>query len=660
MDSGWHRLADLWDRSTGGANVAAEPHLETSNLWFSGPRPAGMSEAAKWFKESIQSTNTSLALFYVGGPGAGKSHAAAEIVQEFEPVDKINDGLAHRKYKYRSGTNNITLINDATIRDFEAKGELAGDISGMLQNGNHLIACINRGVLVEELATERNYADLDYLSRIVLEWLHNPEQGPDPSKIEIEPNGTEYLSSANVFVEGKLKATLVAVYVDTCSLFETAPTVNINVRNDRNIFSSTSYQIEQLPNRSNLAVEKMPAGEVLAMVISDISNQFTNLDGIDPISANLKTLSTTEAKKGILSILRGSEIVSGQLLTYRDLWGAIARCILGTLPEHGSKNESLDRMSKFADEEISEFSDIKKFAESRFSQALYRPAEMYDTQAHLKRHPVLKLTAKIDPVIDSRKNRDNGTNETISIAELINDAFSRYGESYSPLGFLMEGELGRYKKMVMPFDWMIDNLFQVQLDKQRDNPRAIRSATSWYATYLRRFFSTIQGMPAYQEELSAWTDAWNMSPLIPSQLESGLETLLIPRRHANAVNSKSVLPILESRAVPIIGNLKSPRLAITADNVQLSTTRSGEKIFLNLSDRGTIVGKMSLDFALVREALASSCNEPAITEVSGMTAPRLERFRATRLVSHQGDEKKYVIAHDNIETPFTIDKVGKE
>lgn len=184
-----------------------------------------------------------------------------------------------------------------------------------------------------------------------------------------------------------------------------------------------------------------------------------------------------------------------------------------------------------------------------------------------------------------------------------------------------------------------------------------REATSWYARYLMRLYAVSNGYPAFLKEIECWTDAWNMADRLPPKLEAGVRTLLVPKRDPSRPGSRSLMPILDSRTLPILGTVKEPRLAITANEVDFESETDGEALFLILREGRSNVSRMPLDFPFVREALAASTDEPGFTEFSEDTGPRLERFRATRLVPRGTERRKhYVIAHGNEETAFMVEE----
>lgn len=663
--NGWDRLKDLQKRATGGANVAAEPGDDSHNIWFAGPRPAGMDTASEWFMQDIVQKQTSTALFFVGGPGAGKSHAAAEIVRNFDQVGSYNDGLAHRKYQYQFNESKILLINDATIRSNEKNVELYTDLNNIIDKNENILACVNRGVLVEEISALSELNNLGSAANLLINWLHSPDSNDkhqDSGTTSIVVVTEDYISYAKIFDGEKLLMQAVAVYVDVCSMMEPAPKTEI-LKNENGEYSlvAGSYEITQFNDRETLDVGILPAGYVISSIVQDILEHFGEYPtGEDPISANLLTLTSPIGQRGILSILRASELVNGQIITYRDLWGAFARCITGDLTDGLTAEQSSPDFSNFDPSKYADFESIKKLAALRFSEAIYESSYFGRSNESPRNHPILRLTRSIDPMRDSKSTTDVGHSTKIQVSQAISEAFSRHDNSTSPLQYLLSNEMKKYADLVTNFDELVDGHYARFIRENSNDSEKIRTSIAWYSRYLTRLFSTILGIPAFYDEIATWTNAWNLSPAIPRKLREGLDTLLIPNRDPEDNNSKKLMPILDSRTIPIIGNTRNPKFAMTAEHVDLATVRKAEELFLMLKEKSEDIGTIVLDFPLVREALSSSKRYPGLTELSRISAPRIERFRATRLATSSWDTRQLVIAHGNTETEFIVKERGQE
>lgn len=670
MKNGLNRLEDLKKRATGGTNVAAEPDDKSHEIWFAGPRPAGMDEASRWFSNALTDPQQSNLLFFIGGPGAGKSHAAASIVRELTLVSNFNDGLAHRKYHYVGNSKNVFLINDATIKQTNTSLELHEDIRSVISQHDNLIACINRGVLVEELAALPLEQKTENIASIIIRWLHSPEScgasgdavgDNEDNQYRWASKTQNYISYLRIFQNSKMILQAVAVYVDVCSLMEVNPEVRLRDDNgEGSILAAPEYHIAHFSDRKDICVDDIPAGEIIKKIISEITEKFDgDLEEEDPISANLKTLSHPMAQSGLLSILRSSELLNGKIMTYRDLWGTFARCVIGDLADGVTADPDMT-IESILGRDIRTFDDVKRMASLRFSEALFDSRFFGDpNEANAKSHPVLKMTRTVDPIRDSKTTVENSDGHRVPIAYCVTEAFAHASTSDTPLGYLLNNELSDCVELITDFDRLVDRYYSEFVKNGSHKRNDIRGAISWYSRYLTRLFSMFLGVPAFKDELETWTDAWNSCSILPPRLKDGLNTILIPNRDPENRNSKRLMPILDSRAVPIVGNTRKPKFAINADHVGLRTRRSGEELFLILEEKNEKVDEIVLDFPLVREALASSKKYPGLTEVSSVSAPRVERFRSTRLSSGDWSKKQLVIAHGNTDTEFLIRKTNE-
>ncbi|QIV86846.1 hypothetical protein D3791_06665 [Glutamicibacter mishrai] len=569
-----------------------------------------------------------------------------------------------------SQTKKVFLINDATIKKNENRLELYEDIKSVFTEQDNLLACINRGVLVEELADLTPMQGPDNVASIIIRWLHSPESctsreikidGNSKYQCQLTIETENYISYLRICKDSKPILQAVAVYADVCSLLEINPKVRLRDNNDEGtILVAPEYRIAHFSDREKICIEDIPAGLVIKQIISDITDKFdSNLEEEDPISANLKTLAQPMAQRGLLNILRSSEILNGKIMTYRDLWGIFARCIIGDLADSVTANPDMS-LESILGREIRTFDEAKRMAALRFSEALFDSSFFgRQEETNSKTHPVLKMTRTVDPIRDSKSTSNNAGEQQISIAYCVSEAFSHASTSTSPLRYLLNNDLANCVELVTDFDRLVDVLYTEYISKESCKSNDVRKAISWYSRYLTRLFSLFLGVPAFREEIDTWTDAWNSSSILPSNLKEGLNAILIPNRDPENWNSKRLMPILDSRTLPVIGNTRNPKFAINADHVDLKTRRSGEELFLILEEKNEVVEEIVLDFPLVREALASSKRYPGLTELSSVAAPRIERFRSTRLSSADWSNKQLVIAHGNTDTEFLIRKAKK-
>ena len=118
----------------------------------------------------------------------------------------------------------------------------------------------------------------------------------------------------------------------------------------------------------------------------------------------------------------------------------------------------------------------------------------------------------------------------------------------------------------------------------------------------------------------------------PSEdMRKRIETLIRPVRDPSASSTISLIPLWESRTRPLLGAVHEPTLGVVLNDLSLRTRRSGESVFIETQEQNLKIDEILLDFALLRESLATVANYPGKTELSVYTAPRLERVRAASL-----------------------------
>lgn len=665
-DRWWQELGRIWQRSTGGSDVAARPVPDAArDDWPTVPRAAGVDAAAIWLKEGLSDSGVPRLLFLVGGPGAGKSHAAAQVIEGLEPLDPESP-LAQRTYSYQSATRRLVVVNDATIQsdDFQ-NAPLAREIDDAVGSGALLLACVNRGILVEEVAQlrRRPVQNADSAGRAVVAWLHSPNPQvtpPHDQRWTVKQAGLEtpFLQQGELLDEDSIIAEIIVVFVDVNSLYESSPDVSIGDYAD---VQSGQYKVTKFQDRGLAESASTPAGMVFTEAILPFEDalgaEHEFLD--DPFSANVESLSNEAVRRGVLSILRASEIVSGQRMTFREVWGSLSRCIIGGAHLQVAPDDLYDLVSsrQASDFESAHqrFERMKGLAQYRFTEALFGSGLDFSEVA---RDPVLRLTSLVDPVIDAIPGNVSDDSENFGWASSITDAFSGSSATASPLESLLSlsGEASGFRQIVTNFDRRLDSAFLETVGvnsglKERDR----QEATAWYGSYLTRLFAVSYGIPAYRREVSIWTLAWNMAPNIPNALEEQLKTLLKPIRNPEKGTGVPIFPVFDSRTNPIQGDVARPRLAIRSDDVATQTSVTADSIFVTVKESGRPDVSMLLDFAMVREAMACADGFAGATELSEATSPRLERFRATRLVpGNRMDTSNYRLVDGAADFPITV------
>lgn len=654
----WGALQKLWSRSTGGSDVAARPSDSVDSFWPTAPRAAGVDEAVKWFRSGLRNGGVPRILFLVGGPGAGKSHAAAAIVSGWKETNTRNDGLAHRTYKYAVGPSHegqLIVINDATIRNQGQKeGSLSTDVSAAAQQGAYLLACVNRGILVEE-AMDRS-ADVS-AGECLLAWLHRGNHSEGLWGISQHAK-TDYLKAGTLTEAGIPRAEVLAVYLDTCSMMEASPTVEITPgESSAPLIHAKKYEVQDFIERSEKPLDT-PAGILFSDITAILAGAREELpaDGlIDPIAANIETLCRPVPRANLISILRSAEIASTQRMTFRELWGAITRSIVGELtgriPADELRSFLQENQPDPAASAQAQFASHQRLAEYRYTQSIFGAREPYEPLSN----PITRLTHIVDPIRDARPGRFNGEWDS-GWATPVSDAFTGYMTEGSPIATL-QGALPPddcFHEAITDFDRSLDSSFRALIADQTATDSTRYKAISWYGDYLTRLYAVSNGIPAFRAEIALWTQTWDQAPVVPDQLDPRLRTLLRPSRRPGEYGASSMIPVFDSRTNPIRGTQMQPRLALKLGDIAMDTTTLSDSITLHLSEQAKRVASIALDFSLIREALACNDGFAGVTELSDATSPRLERFRAARLVPAQLDGAHYSVVYNNDESNLIV------
>lgn len=658
----WDTLGELWDRTTGGSDVAAKPASEGQSQLPTAPRPAGVEEACAWFKSGLASDSLPHFLFLVGGPGAGKSHATSEIVDGLDPIEAPEDGLAHRSYRYRAGSRELLLINDATIGSTEhRRNPLTKEIDASQRAGKHLVACVNRGILIDEAAPTTASSTFDYTAgQALVRWLAGDVSAESNWNVQTDCD-EPYLRAGHLFDGPNIVASVLVVFVDVCSLLERRPQVRITSNEDGiTVFTAEPYLIADFAKRTAMDFVT-PAGALFSKVTDLIStgglyDETEHL--VDPIKANIESLCSSRVRAGIMTVVRGAELTSGQRMTFREIWGTVTRCILGDAPNQVARDELralVTRLQPSEADSVLRFKDLQLLAGLRFSQAIFGGRNPGSESFDPLGNPITKLTHFVDPMRDAIPGRFDQSWES-GWATPLADSFAGPVTNGSPLESL-EDDLNAqdpFSDILTEFDRTLDRAFVDAMHNPKIGDKDRYAFISWYGGYLGRLYALANGIPAFRPQIAAWTQAWYLSPNLPDELGYGLRTLLRPKRRPGDIESASLIPILASRTDPIVGVQSEPKLALKTGDVEMKTFRDSEALFLILSEQGKEISRMPLDFPLVREALACGHEHAGVTEMTDVTSPRLERFRAARLIPKQLNQANYRVVVGTSDFSMTV------
>ncbi len=637
------RLELLRGLSFGGRQVAWAPGMEGLDRIPKAPPPAGAQEAIEWLQGRLQSEEAGQALlFLVGGPGNGKSYLTAGIVEDFPEINPRDTGRVYRTYEYQSRNRGLLLVNDATIGLRTKRGEsLVGDIDLAMEDGRHVVVNVNRGVLVEELATTGDVGP----GRAIVRWLN--ERHPVLEEVEIDAGSGckltpgakgQYLDACTVTYQGR-GVDVVAVFMDSVSLLEQRPTCEVRDEPGEVFVQPNEYKVAKFFEPSGAT----PAGDLFERIVDSPFSAPEGV-GLDPISANFESLAQPVVRAGLMKVLRASEIMASSRLTYRDLWGVIGQTFLGILSERSDGKDPIKWLQEHQPpdgmDSMGRLKATLELAQLRFHQAVYmadgwaEDDEDYTVDSTV----VSKKLRQADPARDLRPGWVG--QETSGWSTPIVEAFGGTENHGSPLKGLEEA-IGNDDDAAMvaitSFDRALDECIVGALDGDMGDSQK-RSLLRWYGSYLARLYATAHGIPAFADEVDAWTRVWRKgkaSERAPQgEFGRSLRTLLFPSYSVSAnTDRRLLLPIFDSRVEPLIDYDQNPRLvrAIQGDTQPFQWTVEGDSIILNLALGGEKSVELDFDFAVVREALACIPEAVGATHQSHVADPRIERFRTALL-----------------------------
>jgi hypothetical protein len=655
-------INSLFELATGGSNVAVHlaQDLDSNLLLGLGESPSGVDAAVSWFTEQLKSGRQSF-LFLVGGPGGGKSHTTTRLVQELTEIEPKTERLAHRKHRYSTvgGSHKVTVINDATIRGNEHDDfPLVRDLAIALSSGDSLICCVNRGVLLEEsLCSDVAFSSL---IQLVTDLQKDYLEVPDKSKGSVVTSQVLVHLSLN---HESSTIPVVRVAFDLCSLFEAKPAPTITVSEEQQpIIKSARYKVARFASRtSNVEISSSIANKLLSKVVVAVADQYQSLAlSADPIAANLETLGKESMIEAICSVGRASEITAGRRFTYRELWGFIARVIVGDLPDFFAASDlavAISGLQPLGEQSALDFERMAELGDLRFSQAMFgvKFANRAGLHLHESYNPVTKLLAAVDPVRDMQPGNVLPNSLATGWATPLHDAFSGAISATSPLAALLAlSKNNIFKDAVTNFDSKLDDCFVSVMGWPELDKRKREKYIAWYSGYLARLYAVVNGVPAFVDVVSTWTLLYDMSPLLPSGIKEQFLTLITPAINPTE-RSSSLIPLYDSRTTPIQGEISEPKLALRVNDVEIRTQADGDSLYLLLEESGKQTARVILDFSVLREALACSGGYTGVTELTAGTAPRLERIRASNLIPEsQSNIGKFFIASRGAEDAFQI------
>jgi hypothetical protein len=133
-----------------------------------------------------------------------------------------------------------------------------------------------------------------------------------------------------------------------------------------------------------------------------------------------------------------------------------------------------------------------------------------------------------------------------------------------------------------------------------------------------------------------------------------MSTLLLPSQNPDSAQASYLLPLLDSRTVPIQGKILDHRLAVRGESFEMAIETRGDSAQLLLLKAGEVKGRIECDFALVREAVSCAEGHLGITEFTHTVSPRLERLRASQLSAVRLEQAQFRVVSNAGEDSVVI------
>ena len=644
----------ILDRSFGGLGVAVSPNSgRPEGNWPDG-RSSPMSREAS--DALISACNGGAGtddprcmVFLVGGAGNGKSKLAADTVRRVNGTFIGEERpFAQRTYSYSLASGGcLRIINDATIpRGDQHATPLIQDLAEAMRAGDHLFACINRGVLIVEADhTEASGADPETcMASSIADWLLSGKiSGPAEAEFRIERLHDEattpdhYTAAAVYFGEVK-RAVIHVVYMDRASFLENWADTGQGTGDYR--LPLPPNEIDVIPILSEDRRSRASAFECCLSSAALSYARNAEFDFLDPVGANAMSLSRQQVARGWCSLMRGAEVISGTHFTYRELWALFAHSVVGPVTSDGLKSlanwvqKRLDEAKRSSGEgrlsALMELGTLRThmllFDAGRATTDPTPKVKEYDwprtmSEAH-------KSTHLADPL---RHFGPSGGDEAAQLAEWL----SSIEEGQLP-GQRLSTEYEDVEAYWTELDAEIEKVIRDEVDPATGTSslKKRNSLLGWYGRYMHRLVGLARGWPAHctvvHDWQSAWLDASRRQRLAPEIGEAILE-IVMP---SSGPGGETFFTFMQPRVDAGDAAMARTMIALQRNRFEVEARTEGDRVEIKISQggRGGNDGPRdavaALDFHLLREASARS-NGHGFTDSLMLIEPRVERIRAS-------------------------------
>ncbi|MCU4654701.1 hypothetical protein N8I71_17820 [Roseibacterium sp. SDUM158016] len=640
------------DRGFGGADVAVAPGLvHEQGKWPNGPSAPGSLEAVEKLAACCRKDGDGkrCMVFLVGGAGNGKSFLASRVVQAAgaTKTDRPTT-FARRSYLYKTASGQpLRIINDATIpTEDRSVGGLLREISSALDSSEHLLACVNRGVLIGETNAvsidEASGADAIAGELLLRTFQANAGEHVEKDGWVLVPSlGAQTGNlSFEVTTPAGNRFELLAVYMDSFSLLEP-----LSGDGDEGGFPNRiSPIVDRREREARHAAFEQPLSKLATNIAREIGVGPPGGE-LDPVLANVRHLQEPSLVDTWCRILRGAELIEGSNFSYRDLWGLSVLSVVGatsgrTLGELAAWVRERANEVQGAKDELERCRSLVSLASLRLHLTMFGglhaslPLDAKRWTGSTPENDAVSAMMRADPLLDV----DPGLSR--KLFELV---------SHVKEGRPLKGKLGSFDANLVaawsPLEDALDLAIAALIDpmsrRQFDFDRA--ELLAWYAQYLVRLACVSTGRPAFSQVISEWQKLrlrLNTGKHIKDDILKAVRDVALPStddHHAFA--SSSLLPVLKPRVNS--PGFSQPHLAmrVRPKDFEVEVLPNGEKMVVRIMERGSNdYAETAFDFHLLREALSRQRGN-GFTDSLRHVEPRLERMRARLLSMKLHDPK---------------------
>jgi hypothetical protein len=646
----------LLERSFGGLGTADSPgHDRGATTWPDGPSSPMAREACDALLVACNGGaapgDPRCLVFLVGGAGNGKSKLAADtVVATKGKLVGEPKPFAQRAYQYAlEAGGRLRVINDATIPPADKHDRpLVRDLEKALQSGDHLLACINRGVLIGEAGSQAGTSEngSGEMAQAITHWLLSGRLHEDDAKrgrirlVEAEHLPGHY-SVAEIWERGIRKAVIHVVYMDSASLLESWGIPSSEHLDYRAPLPFGSILITPVLHKDRGFRRSAFHGCVTegARAYSDQLNR----DPMDPVAVNVASLSNDEVATGWCSLLRGAEIISGTHFTYRELWALFAQSVVGPANKDG-----LATLSAWVDDRLREVHE--RSGEDRLTALL----GLGCIRTHMLLFDAGKpIDAKGWPVEQfTWPNTNNEALRAIGLADPLRHFGPSGGEEHTRLaqrlaeieeGRLPGHQLAREDAAVARYwsalDAEIERAIRDEVDPANDHSSLKKRnwLLGWYGRYMYRLVGLARGWSAHCSVVNEWQEAWldaERGQRLSHDLEEAILDIVAP---SSDRGSETYFTFLQPRVDSGEVGVERAMIGLPRNRFEVSAKTDGDRVELRIDQGGYSdappAASAILDFHMLREAMARR-NGHGFTDSLMLIEPRIERIRAS-LVTHQ-------------------------